>query len=208
MKKQLHAAHQKVHTINPWYFFAVFIVFGSIWIVSMRNNNLHMAKLRDAVYAADERGSGVEEALQNLRGYVNTHMNTSLSTGNSGVYPPVQLKYTYERLVQAAGQQASSSNSQIYSDAQKTCEQQIPNGFSGRVRLDCITNYVEQHGVTQNSSIPDSLYKFDFASPWWSPDVAGFSLLATIISFALFVYVFLVHLLRHRRQQSQTQTDK
>jgi hypothetical protein len=197
MKKQLHLAHQKiqkVHSVSPWYFFAVFLFFGVIWIGAMRSNNVHMAKLRDAVYAADERGSGVEEALQNLRSYVNTHMNTSLRTGN-GVYPPVQ------RLVQASGQQATSANSQIYSDAQRTCEQQIPTGFSGRVRLDCITNYVEQHGVTQTSSIPDSLYKFDFASPWWSPDLAGFSLVATILSFFLFLYVLVVHLLRRKHAE-------
>jgi hypothetical protein len=201
MKQKIKQAHEKIHGINPWYFFAAFLVFGVISIVALRQNNLHMAKLRTAVYTADEKGQGVEEALQNLRSFVNSHMNTNLSAGNNGVYPPVQLKYTYQRLVQAAGAQTGSANAQVYTDAQKQCEQQIPTGFSGRVRLDCIEAYVEQHGNGQVTNIPDSLYKFDFASPSWSPDVAGLSLVAAILSLLLFVYTLAMQLHRHHRKK-------
>ena len=36
----------------------------------------------------------LEAALEDLRSYVTQHMNTSLTAGSNGVYPPVQLKYT------------------------------------------------------------------------------------------------------------------
>jgi hypothetical protein len=108
-------------------------------------------------------------------------MNTSLTSASNGVYPPIQLKYTYSRLVQSAGSQASSNNNSVYAEAQKACEAQIPTGFSGRYRLDCIEQYVEAHGGAPVSSIPDSLYKFDFVSPTWSPDLAGLSLLASLL---------------------------
>lgn len=164
------------------YVLAAAVVFGVIAVFALRQNNLRMDQLRQQVYAADENNGDIESALENLRDFVTTHMNTSLSSGDS-VYPPIQLKYTYARLVQAAGQKASDANNGVYRDAQKYCEKKIPTGFSGRYRLDCIEKYVEDHGGAPVSSIPDSLYKFDFVSPMWSPDVAGFSLLISVLAF-------------------------
>ena len=36
-------------------------------------------------------------------------------------------------------------------------------------------------------SITDSLYKFDFASPTWSPDLAGISMILAVFFFLLFL---------------------
>jgi hypothetical protein len=181
--KTAHYILTRLWRIRLGYFVAAAIVLSMVAVISLRHNNEHMAQLRDAVYAADEKGSGVDQALQELRAYVTAHMNTSLTAGNDGVYPPIQLKYTYSRLVQAAGANTANANATIYSDAQKSCEGQIPTGFSGRYRLDCIEQYVQSHGGAPVTNIPDSLYKFDFVSPTWSPDLAGLSLLASILLF-------------------------
>jgi hypothetical protein len=196
MKKK--PAH--IQFVKARYFLVAALVFGAISVIALRNNNHHMSHLRQAVFTADEQNGDTETALENLRAYVTAHMNTSLTAASNGVYPPIQLKYTYSRLVQAAGSQASSSNNSVYADAQKACEAQIPTGFSGRYRLDCIEQYVEAHGGAPVSSIPDSLYKFDFISPTWSPDLAGLSLLATVLSLlgAAKLAVYRYYLRHHR----------
>lgn len=170
--------------LRPGYFLLIALVFLGIGIWQLRQNNLRMSELRSQVYAADKEGKGVEQALQNLRAYVNHHMNTDLSTGENGVYPPIQLKYTYERLIKKKGQQATDYNSQIYTDAQKYCEGKIPTGFSGRYRISCIQKYVKSHNASL-AYISPSLYEFSFYSPTWSPDLAGWSLVLAAILFLL-----------------------
>jgi hypothetical protein len=182
-KRHLHHLWTRFRTLKPGYFLVLSALTGVIFIFAMRSNYTHMVTLRQAVYDADKSGQGVNEALNNLQEYVYTHMNTNLAT-KDGVYPPIQLKYTYDRLVQAQGDQAASANSQLYTDAQHYCEQQNSVDFSGHNRVPCIENYVSTHTTDAAANIPDSLYKFNFASPRWSPDLAGWSELLTII-FAL-----------------------
>jgi len=173
--------------IQPWYFLALTILSGLICIFALRANNEHMVKLRETVYTADKNNSDVQGALRNLQRYVTSHMNTNLSAGSTAVYPPIQLKYTYERLVQA--QTGSPTNDQLYTDAQHYCEQQNSTDFSGHNRVPCIEQYVQSHTPTNTptNKIPDALYKFSFISPRWSPDLAGWSLLLTIVGGLLFI---------------------
>lgn len=180
-KRYLHHAWTKLRLIKPRYFFILTLICGVVCVVSLRANNEHMLKLRDAVYAADKNDSDVQKPLQNLQAYVTRHMNTELSTGQTAVYPPIQLEYTYERLAQAQANQAAGSNSQLYTDAQHYCEQQDPVDFSGHNRVPCIEQYVQSHSSATLPQIPSSLYEFAFASPVWSPDLAGWSLVATIM---------------------------
>jgi hypothetical protein len=154
-----------------------------------------MSQLRDQVYAADKDGGDVEGALQQLRAYVHTHMNTSLASGD-GVYPPIQLKYTYQRLQQAEKDRVAAVNASVYTEAQVYCEQQNPTSFSGGARVACIEQYVTTHS-TKEQTIPSALYKFDFVSPSWSPDLAGFSLaISVLLGFALLVRMIAVTVLK------------
>lgn len=164
--------------LRPWYFFVLAGLSFLIGVIALRGNYVHMTELRDAVYAADKDGSDVQKPLAALQQYVTTHMNTNLSGGSNSVYPPIQLKYTYERLREA---NAKASNAQVYNDAQTFCESQNSSDFSGRNRVPCIESYVESHGV-QQKEVPDALYKYDFLSPVWSPDLAGISLLIGVVS--------------------------
>jgi hypothetical protein len=189
-KRRLHHIWTKTRRIKPWYVLVVALTSSTICVAALRQNNLHMATLRDAVYAADKNGGNVQQALQNLQVYVTAHMNTDLSAGPNAPYPPIQLQYTYDRAVQADGAAANAENAKIYTDAQSYCEQKIPNGFSGRYRIDCVQSYVDSHGV-KLPNIPDSLYKFDFLSPAWSPDLAGWSLLAAVTSFLAFAVLWM-----------------
>jgi hypothetical protein len=162
--------------VKTRYLFAAFLLCAAITVFALRANYSGMVELRNAVYEADERGEGVEEALQELRAYVGSHMNTNLDTGD-GIYPPIQLKHTYQRLVQAEQERVSNANSSIYSEAQRHCETVDPNSVLGRERLPCIEEYIKSNSSQTARAIPDALYKFDFVSPRWSPDLAGWSLL-------------------------------
>lgn len=193
-KRRAHHLWTKIRWLKPWYFLALALVSGVVCIFALRANNEHMIVLRNAVYKADRNNSDVQSALRNLRTYVTSHMNTNLSTGTS-VYPPIQLQYTYERLQQTQTNQLAQGGTQVYTDAQHYCEQQNPNGFSGRGRVPCIEQYVQSHGgAAQLATIPAAQYEFSFVSPAWSPDLAGWSLLVTILSSLLFVVTLIARL--------------
>lgn len=189
-KRSYKSKHHKFSDIKPLYFLILALVSGVICVVALRSNNQQMNVLREQVYSADKNNGDVKTALQDLQSYVTTHMNTNLSTGTS-VYPPIQLKYTYERLQQAQNAQLGAG-SDIYTQAQKYCEAQNSVDFSGRNRVPCIEQYVSAHKSGQPQNIPEDLYKFSFTTPLWSPDLAGFSLVVTIIFGLLFVLSLLV----------------
>lgn len=184
-KRRLHRIWSRVLLIQTGYLLTLAIVSTVVCVFALRANNQHMVKLRNNVYAADKNDGDVAGSLKNLQAYVTAHMNTSLSEGANAVYPPIQLKYTYERLVQAEYQK--TQNNQLYTEAQHYCEQQNSVDFSGHNRVPCIEQYVESHGGTQAATIPDALYKFDFVSPKWSPDLAGWSLVVAAASWLLFI---------------------
>lgn len=201
--KDAQSANNRVFrlAVNPLFLLVLALVAGAISITSLRNNNLHMEQLKKAVYSADKSGQGVSQALDNLQAYVTSHMNTDLSTGTGSVYPPIQLEYTYLRLVQAEDKAALSSNTGLYTAAQNYCQQQDPYDFSGHNRVPCIEQYVTNHGSSL-PTVPASLYEFDFISPTWSPDLAGWSLVATI-SLAILTVVSFIYRLYHKKLASR-----
>ena len=195
-KRHLHHAWIKLRNIKPWYFLGLAILCAVVCVFALRANNQHMIKLRNTVYAADKNDTDVEGPLKQLQAYVTSHMNTNLSAGSDAVYPPVQLKYTYDRLVAAQADQLSQTNTQLYTDAQQYCEQQDPTDFSGHNRVPCIEQYVAARtpDAVQLPAIPDALYKFSFVTPTWSPDLAGWSLIATALSGLLFIVALIAKL--------------
>lgn len=196
-KRHLHHLLVQLRKVSAWYFVIAIIIAGLVSVVALRQNNLEAIKLRDAVTQADEKNGDVETSLRNLRTFVYGHMNTQLASPG-GAYPPVQLKHRYERLVLAEKERASTQNAKLYTEAQNYCETTIPAGRS-LGRIDCIQNYVTTHGGPTPQSIPDSLYKFDFTPPIWSPDLAGWSMVLTgVLTLALVVRTALIGFLHSR----------
>lgn len=196
-KRRAYHAWKQWRRIKPWYFLALALISGVICIFALRANNIRMIELRQAVYQADKDNGDVEGALRSLREHVYGHMNTDLAAG-SNVRPPIQLKYTYERLLAARNAGSAANNSDIYNQAQQYCEKAIPTGFSGSYRLSCIQTFVKEHGLKTSEPIPKNLYQFDFVSPAWSPDLAGWSLLASILFLLGFIVSGLMrYIFRH-----------
>ncbi len=176
---------------NYWLYLVAVLVFGTVALFSLRANNQQAVSLRNEVLKVDKANGDVEKALKELRKYIYSHMNTSLASG-SNVYPSVQLKYRYERLVNTEKARVKAEMAKVYTEAQRLCEKQNSTDFSGRNRVPCIEKYVTSHSVTEQS-IAEDLYKFAFASPTWSPDLAGISLLLTGLFAAFGVASFLFH---------------
>jgi hypothetical protein len=189
-KRELHHKWRHLRPIKPVYFLIAALMFLAVGVYGMRQNNLKAIALRDKVVAADKNQQDVEKPLRTLREYVYSHMNTDLSSGG-GIQQPIQLKYRYERLVKKEKARVEKANAAIYTRAQKYCEAKFPAGFSGSGRIPCIEQYVSDRGVDEKD-IPDALYKFAFVSPVWSPDLAGFSLALSFISFILFIFWWLL----------------
>ncbi|HLB66405.1 MAG TPA: hypothetical protein VJJ78_02320 [Candidatus Saccharimonadales bacterium] len=200
-KKRLHHYWAKIRPVSYWYFLVAFLISLAVSVHALRQNNLEMIRLRNQVTKVDKSGGDVEKALRKLREHIYSHMNTNLVSGPSSIKPPIQLKYRYERLVKAETAKASKSSADIYSAAQKICEQKYPESFSGGPRVPCIADYVASHGV-KVKTIPDSLYKFDFVSPLWSPDLAGWGLVVT----ALFLFLFVLRFGLEKWTKSELQT--
>lgn len=200
-RRSLHHTWTRLRPFQAYYFLILAGLFLLLGLLAMRQNNLTALRLRDEVLKVDQEEGDVEAALRKLREHVYSHMNSDLSGGNSTVQQPVQLKYRYERLVTAEKARVSAVNERIYQDAQADCERRFPEGLSGRGRVPCIEQYVSSRNVAEQP-IQDSLYKFAFVSPAWSPDLAGISLLVSAVSLLLFlVRLALGFWIRTRLQQ-------
>lgn len=190
----------KLYKVPSQVFLALFVVSAIMAVYGLRHNNQTMVNLRSEVYATDQAGGDVNRALNTLRKYVYSNMNTNLSSGGNAIKPPIQLKYTYERLLETQQQTASTNSGQIYTDAQAYCQALIPANvsISGRGRIACVQDYVTSHGV-KTTPIPTGLYQFDFVSPTWSPDLAGWSLVLSGLAGLGFVSSFSMQRLTKRK---------
>jgi len=184
----------KILNIKPYYYFIALIILIVICVLSLRSNNQNMGILREKVFASDQNGANVPESLNNLRSYVNSHMNTSLSSGGTSVYPPIQLEYTYQRLVSAQANSGESEAS-IYNNAQVYCQSLNSTSFSGRTRVPCVQAYITSHG---KEPIPTGLFQFNFQSPGLSPDLAGWSMVAAIFVACIFVIDLIYWIIRKK----------
>ncbi len=187
-KRYIHHVWRKLRPISFWYFLAAFLVFATIGIFALRQNNLKAIELRNKVLEVDKENGDIEGALREIREFVYSHMNADLSAGTN-IQQPIQLKYSYERLIEVEKKRVEKANENVYTRAQTYCEKKYPASTSGGPRVPCIQEYVTSNGEKQKS-IPDALYKFDFVSPVWSPDLAGWSLLLAGVFLLLFIVRF------------------
>lgn len=152
----------------------------------LRQNNLHMVERRKAVLVADEQNGNVDKALKDLRAYMARHMNTRMGE-------PLQLKYSYERYVKKqiddAAKSGSTTDAAAYQRAQDECRTSNTVTYA-----QCVIDKTSRiapgsNPVTQIKTPPTELYSYQFYSPTWSPDAAGFAT-------AIFIFTLLMLMLR------------
>lgn len=182
--RKLYYLHHKIAFLKVRYLLIPAIVFALLSIYGLRANYSKMTELRQAVYTADQTNGNVEKALTELRKHVHGHMNTNLTSGSNPIKPPIQLKSRYEKLVSAEQERVKRLNTQVTAQAEQICAAQHPQPGFNAPRVACIQEYVRTNGAKART-IPDQLYKFDFVSPRWSPDMAGISLILSGLFFIL-----------------------
>jgi hypothetical protein len=151
-----------------------------------------MVKLKNQLMTADKNDGNVNGDLNKLRSFIYNHMNTSPSSSN-GIYPPIQLKYTYQRLLAQAQGGITAQNTQLYNQAVAYCNSVEPNATADENSLKQLASCEEQHYIAQplaSAYVAPALYEFDFISPLWSPDLAGYSILISLALLIAIVAIF------------------
>lgn len=177
-KSQLNHYYHRASFVQAWQIAMVFVLLllASVW--ALRQNSRGLEPYVTAVVVADKDNGDVEAALLALDSYVSSHMNTDIDE-------PIQLAYSYDRAVaKVLAKAQATSNGSIYKKAQAACEN--PNVLLS-VRAACIQDYVTKNAKPgQNPTevkFPDkSLYTHSFISPAWSPDLAGWLLVLTVLT--------------------------
>jgi len=184
--RKLYYLHHRFLFLKAWYFLVPAIIFALLAVHGLRSNYSKMVELREEVYKVDQADGDIETALRNLREHVYGHMNTNLTSGNNAIKPPIQLKARYERLAAGEKERIKAANAQISAQGEQVCAQQFPAAGFNAPRVACAQDYLARNAVKE-SPVTESLYKFDFISPRWSPDLAGFSIVLSLIFFILFL---------------------
>ena len=185
----------------------VLILVGFVAATFLRLNNIGMVQRRTAVIAADKEGNETTtiQRLYDLQQYVSAHMNTDLGKG-------VYLESTYQRDSQAALNQASGEqnpNGNIYKKAQEVCAPRFSHYSTAY--LQCTTSELAKYPASSNLigavKLPSaSAYLHDYESPIWSPDFAGWSLVAcgvlVVMIIARLISLGILKLMLHRHYRS------
>jgi hypothetical protein len=183
-KRDLRHRLWQLRLVKTWQLLIILVLLLLVSATFLRLNNLGMIERRDAVLTADKRGDeeAVFRSLVDLQHYVSGHMNTSLGKG-------IYLEHKYERDRDAALRKASESNnpnSPVYQQASIECRARWQGGVES-FRNDYVQCVIEKvsglsAGHTPTLKLPQAdMYRYDFVSPAWTPDFAGFSLLICAI---------------------------
>jgi hypothetical protein len=141
-------------------------------IFALRKNNLRMLELRDKVISADASGVDIDKSVASLQKFVSEHMNST--PPKLGSQPALQLKTSYDRAVSAEKTRVTTERDKVNVEAITTCEAALPTSLLSD-RANCIIAYNTARPVTERVVVAD-LYRYDFVSPKWTPDLAGWSI--------------------------------
>ena len=174
-KRFLHHWRKKIFA--TWVLLLVFLLSAVSSVYFLRQNNLKMVELRSAVVKADEQSGDIAGTLEALNQHVFHHMNTK-------IVRPIELVNTYNKQAAVAVQALSQSTGQdLYAEGTTQCEQK---GIPLSSIAQCISNYALAHNTSNAPAqikLPDkNRFIYTFATPRWTPDAAGFSVLVTVVS--------------------------
>jgi hypothetical protein len=204
-KQRMHHWLTVLGRVKTWLLIVLLVFLGAASAFFLRQNNLQMIELKNLVKKADEDNKDIDKALLNLQHYVANHMNTDLGGG-------VALQNTYERaytaVVQAAAH-SSNPNAAIYTQVEAECQPIFRRTHSFPAYTQCAHDKLSQLSPGQDALAnlktpsPD-LYRFNYASPLWSPDLAGITVVLTlfvalVLIFRLVTYYILRAILRSHR---------
>ncbi len=186
-KKQVRRGIRQLQYLKTWQLLILLILVGFIAATFLRLNNIGMVQRRDSVGQADKAGDplAIQARLYDLQRYVSAHMNADMGS--------IYLEHQYKRDTEAAIGAASgpsNPNGNIYKKAQDVCAPRF-RGYS-QAYLQCTVDYLAQYSPSDSPSATANLpkadaYRYSYISPLWSPDFAGFSVLACLVIIFLII---------------------
>lgn len=186
-KGQVHNGIRQLQRIKTWQLLVLLVLFGFVAATFLRLNNIGMVQRRDAVISADKAGDSVaiQERLYDLQRYVTSHMNADMGF----VYLEQQYKRDSQQVIDAASGDGNQ-NGNIYKKAQEACAPKF-RSYS-QAYLQCTVDYLAQFSPANNPSSVVTLpkadaYRHSYASPLWTPDFAGFSVLVCLLLIVMIV---------------------
>jgi hypothetical protein len=99
---------------------------------------------------------------------------------------PVQLSRSYERAKAAETARVTAEREKVTQDGIAFCEGQFAASRL-TVRSQCIADYGAANPVQPERTIVVDLYRYDFVSPIWTPDRAGWLVLVSIVLVTILV---------------------
>lgn len=183
-KRQIRQGIKQLQRVKTWQLVVLLVLMGFVAATFLRLNNIGMAQRRTAVIDADKTGDqvAIKSRLVDLQRYVSSHMNTYMGT--------IYLEEQYKRDTEAANKAAASDNNpngNIFKKAQDICAPKFSDlGHYSlpyqQCVLDELNKYPAASALTSSLKLPKAeSYRHSFASPLWSPDFAGFSVLICLL---------------------------
>jgi hypothetical protein len=190
-KSRVKQSIKNLQRIKTWQLIVLLVICGFVSATFLRLNNIGMVERREGVLSADQQGN--EEVtikrLYDLQRHVSAHMNTDLGRG-------VYLDASYSRDLQqwqSTQYGDGNPNGNIYKKAQEVCAPRF-RSYSAAY-LQCTTSELSKYPAaadpaTDTSKPRQEAYIHAFASPLWTPDFAGWSVLAFITILGLIIIRF------------------
>lgn len=205
LKRKLHHVLVVIRRVKTWQLVIILIFFAAMAAFLLRQNNLQMVALRNAVTQADAQNGDTKTALLNLQKYVSAHMNTDLG---GGIYLQNAYERDYQAIVQAAAT-AVNPQAALYAQVEAECQPVFRSTHSFPAYTQCAHDKLSQLAPGQdplaNLKTPNAeLYHYNFASPIISFDPAGFFVLFTfavtvVLLAKLLTYFALFLVIRHKK---------
>ena len=195
---------------------ATFLRFDHLKMLDLKNKVLQADQGKTAdgkeITSQEEIDNNLKATLTELKQYTNSHIvinfieknGRNVLTFGTG---PFYLENQYNRKATTALAEAenklkqtgdSNPNGNVFAKAMEICKPQaITHGWAWNSPgyLNCMTGVINSYPSTDQLTTslaanipPTSLYRYDFSSPVWAPDLAGFSVLLCLL---LLIFILL-----------------
>lgn len=168
-----------IGNVKNWQLLLVLLLAVMLAVIFLRLNSLGAIDRYNSLKSADESGdiSKVEAAATELQNYTASHMNTAV--------PRLALQTLYKKAAQQALDAAKPADidASLYQRVTEECASAWYRGGS-RARGACIASKIGSSGAsgyTEAETISPDAYYVQYAPARWSPDAAGFAVLACMI---------------------------
>lgn len=198
---------------------ATFLRFDHLKMHDLKNKVLQADQGKTAdgkeITSQEEIDNNLKATLTELKQYTYSHIvinfieknGRNVLTFGTG---PFYLENQYNRKATTALAEAenqlkqtgdSNPNGNVFAKAMETCKPQaITHGWAWNSPgyLNCMTGVINSYPSTDQLTTslaanipPTSLYRYDFSSPVWAPNLAGFSILFCLLIFILILLRFI-----------------